>query len=96
MRLSERQRAVSDLFEPMPMAMPTLLKHIRVLEDSGLVATRKVGRTRICEVRPEALSFADAWLEKQRSIWKARLDRMEAYALDLQSKEKKDVKRSRR
>lgn len=89
MRLSAKPSAVGDLFSPLPMALPTLLKHIRVLEECGLVATKKVGRERICEMRPEALRATDAWLAQQRSVWEARLDRMEAYVLDLQKKETK-------
>jgi DNA-binding transcriptional ArsR family regulator len=95
MRLSVQESAVSDLFKPMPMAMPTLLKHIRVLEDSGLVASRKVGRERICELRPIAMGETDAWLAQQRELWAARLDRMEAYTINLQAKEKQDGKCNR-
>ena len=96
MRLSEQERAVSDLFKPMPMALPTLLKHIGVLEESGLVASRKVGRERVCELRPRAMHETDAWLAKQRAVWAARLDRMEIYARELQAKEEKHAKRKRR
>jgi DNA-binding transcriptional ArsR family regulator len=87
MQLSERPTAVSALFPPLPMAMPTLLKHIRVLEDSGLITTRKIGRVRTCEMRPAALGPTEAWLATQRSIWSSRLDRMEAYASILQTEE---------
>ena len=96
MRLSAKPSAVGDLFAPMPMALPTLLKHIRVLEDCGLVTTKKVGRERICEMQPGALRTTDAWLAQQRSVWEARLDRMEAYVLDLQSKENKNGRRKKR
>jgi|SRR5271166_6575738 len=96
MRLSEQERAVGELFNPRPMALPTLLKHIRVLEESGLVFTRKVGRERVCELRPTAMRDTDAWLAKQRAVWAARLDRMEVYALELQTKEKQHGKRRRR
>ncbi|NJC40366.1 DNA-binding transcriptional ArsR family regulator [Brevundimonas alba] len=88
LRLSEKPAAVGELFTPLPMALPSLLKHIRVLEDCGLVATRKVGRERICEMRPEALRLTDGWFAHQRALWEARLDRMEAYVLDLQTQEK--------
>lgn len=96
MRLSARPAAVGELFVPMPMALPTLLKHIRVLEACGLVATRKIGRERVCEMRPEALRMTDEWFAQQRAIWEARLDRMEAYVLDMQAKEKKNGKRTKR
>jgi DNA-binding transcriptional ArsR family regulator len=85
MQLSQRPTAVSALFAPLPMAMPTLLKHIRVLEDSGLVATKKTGRVRTCEMRPAALIPTEVWLAKQRALWSSRLDRMEAYAATLQA-----------
>ena len=96
MRLSARPTAVGNLFTPMPMALPTLLKHIRVLEECGLVTTKKVGRERICEMRPEALRTTDAWLARQRSVWEARLERMEAYVLDLQTRESKHGGRKKR
>jgi len=96
MRLSARPSAVGDLFAPMPMALPTLLKHIRVLEDCGLVTTKKIGRERICEMRPEALRTTDAWLAQQRSVLETRLDRMEAYVLDLQTKENRNGRRKKR
>ena len=96
MRLSKQERAVGELFKPMPMALPTLLKHISVLEACGLIVSRKVGRQRMCELRPAAMAVTDAWLAKQRAVWAARLDRMEIYAIELQAKEKQHGKRKRR
>ena len=96
MRLSEQEHAVSDLFKPMPMALPTLLKHVSVLEESGLVISRKVGRERVCELRPKAMIETDAWLAKQRAVCAARLDRMEIYALELQAREDKHAKSKQR
>jgi DNA-binding transcriptional ArsR family regulator len=96
MRLSEQECAVGDLFKPMPMALPTLLKHVSVLEESGLLVSRKVGRERVCELRPTAMRETDAWLANQRAIWAARLDRMEIYALELQAKEQQHGQRRRR
>lgn len=96
MRLSARPSAVGDLFTPMPMALPTLLKHVRVLEQCGLVTTKKIGRERVCEMQPGALRATDAWLAQQRSVLEARLDRMEAYVLDLQTKENKNGRRKKR
>ena len=87
MRLSEGPASVTELSRPFEMAMPTLLQHIRVLEDSGLIGTEKVGRVRTCEIKQKAFEATQSWLEKQRSIWEGRLDRMEAYAASLQAKE---------
>ena len=96
MRLSEQEHAVSDLFKPMPMALPTLLKHVSVLEESGLVISRKVGRERVCELQPKAMKETDAWLAKQRAVWETRLNRMEIYALELQAREDKHAKSKQR
>lgn len=93
LRLSEGPASVSELSKPFEMAMPTLLQHIRVLEHSGLVGTRKVGRVRTCEIKQQAFEATQSWLTRQRSIWEARLDRMEAYAASLQAKEYSHGKR---
>jgi len=75
------------------MAMPSLLQHLRVLEESHLIRSEKAGRVRTCEMQPMALSVAEGWLAKQRALWEGRLDRMEAYVATLQCKEKKHGKR---
>ena len=68
MRLSLGPASVSELFEPHAMTLPTLLQHIRVLEISGLIGTKKSGRVRTCAVRPAVLSATEAWLAKQRCL----------------------------
>ncbi|MEW6454117.1 MAG: metalloregulator ArsR/SmtB family transcription factor [Pseudomonadota bacterium] len=93
MRLSEGPASVTELSKPFEMAMPTLLQHIRVLEDSGLVGTHKAGRVRTCEIKQEAFAATQTWLEKQRVIWESRLDRFEAYAASLHAKENNHGKR---
>lgn len=76
-RLSRGPASVSDLAEPFEMALPSFLQHLRVLEDSGLVRSKKSGRIRTCEIAPEQLSKAERWIGQQREIWAGRLDRME-------------------
>ncbi|MBN9063147.1 MAG: transcriptional regulator [Rhizobiales bacterium 65-9] len=78
-RLCLGEATVSQLAEPFGIGLPTVLKHIRVLEDGGLLATRKAGRVRLCALRPEALRQTDAWLGEHLRIWTARLDRMDAH-----------------
>src|ERR1700747_1417890 len=67
--LLEGDRAVLDLAEPFAISLPALMQHVRVLEGCGLIRTRKVGRTRICSVEPDALCAAERWL---RSVMWAR------------------------
>jgi DNA-binding transcriptional ArsR family regulator len=92
-RLSRGAASVSELAKPFAMAMPSLLQHLRVLEDSHLIRSHKAGRVRICEMQGLALSVAEGWLAEQRAVWEGRLHRMEAYVATLQSREKKRGKR---
>lgn len=70
---------VKTLAAPHAMALPSFLKHLSQLERAGLVTSRKVGRTRICTLHPEALETVDTWLTQQRDIWSDKLDRLEAF-----------------
>src|SRR5262245_16125596 len=92
-RLSRGPASVSELAKPFAMAMPSLLQHLRVLEDSRLIRSEKAGRVRTCEMQPSALSVAEGWLAEQRTLWEGRRNRMESYIAALQSKEKKHGKR---
>jgi DNA-binding transcriptional ArsR family regulator len=92
-RLSRGPATVSELAKPFAMAMPSLLQHLRVLEDSRLIRSEKAGRVRTCEMQLSGLSVAEGWLVEQRALWEGRLDRMEAYVAALQRKEKKHGKR---
>jgi len=74
---------VTELARPTGLALPTVMRHLSVLEESGLIATEKTGRTRMCRVRPETLAATADWLAEQRSIWEARTDRLEAYVATL-------------
>jgi DNA-binding transcriptional ArsR family regulator len=59
--------------------MPAVLQHLQVLEDSGLVRSRKVGRVRTCSIEAKALQPVERWIEERRSSWERRLDRLGAY-----------------
>ncbi|MEM8848894.1 MAG: metalloregulator ArsR/SmtB family transcription factor [Pseudomonadota bacterium] len=78
-RLTAGDVTVSDLADPHDMALPSFLKHLTRLEDAGLIRTRKEGRIRICTLNPEALSAAITWIDQQRALWEARLDRLETF-----------------
>lgn len=78
-RLCDGPKSVSELAEPFDIALPSLLKHVRVLEKSGLISSAKVGRVRTCRMEPEALHATEAWLRQHLSAWEARLDRLETH-----------------
>jgi DNA-binding transcriptional ArsR family regulator len=70
---------VSALAEPFHMALPSFAQHVKVLEDCGLVASEKRGRSRWCRlVRPRFEEAAD-WMEAERRRWAERLDRLDIY-----------------
>ncbi|QPH52968.1 ArsR/SmtB family transcription factor [Pontivivens ytuae] len=77
-RLERGPAAVGELAEPLEMALPSVLKHLRVLEEAGLVASEKVGRVRTCRLEAERMADAERWIAERRRAWSARLDRLEA------------------
>lgn len=89
-RLCLGDATVSELAAPFPIGLPTFLKHVRVLEEGGLVETRKAGRVRFCTLRPDALRQTDAWLNAHINLWTARLDRMEAHIQDRMKETRND------
>ncbi len=78
-RLCEGPQSVSELSRPFDMALPSLLKHVRVLEQSGLVSSEKTGRVRTCRIEPHALQAAESWIHRHVTEWEKRLDRLEAH-----------------
>jgi DNA-binding transcriptional ArsR family regulator len=78
-RLCEGPRTVSELSEPFEIALPSLLKHVQILEQSGLISSEKVGRVRTCRIEPHALHATEAWIHRHIAAWESRLDRMEAH-----------------
>lgn len=80
--------SVSDLAQPFKMALPTFLQHLKVLEHSGLIRSRKVGRVRTCELQRKQLAVAENWLDAQRTLWTKRLDQLDDYLLQLNKAEK--------
>lgn len=82
-RLAEGPAPVTALFAPTGLRLPTVMRHLSVLEEAGLIATAKDGRVRTCAIVPEALAPVRTWLDDQRSLWEDRLDRLDAYVMTL-------------
>jgi DNA-binding transcriptional ArsR family regulator len=78
-RLSKGPASISELARPFDMALPSFMKHIRSLEESGWIVTHKEGRVRTCVIESKAFAAADAWLSAQRALWEARFDRLNAW-----------------
>lgn len=71
-----RSQSVSELAAPLSLALPTVLKHIGVLVNAGLVERTKSGRVVTVTLRPDGMAEATAWLEKTEAFWSTRLDRL--------------------
>jgi len=75
-RLGRGGATISELAEPFGISITGMRKHVRVLEDAGLVATERVGRTRVCTLGPERLDDVDAWIADYRQLLEQRLERL--------------------
>jgi DNA-binding transcriptional ArsR family regulator len=71
--------SVGALARSSPMTLPSFMKHIRMLESSGLIRTAKAGRVRTCTLNRQRLAVVDGWLAEQRAIWEGRTDRLEQF-----------------
>ncbi len=83
-RLASGPASVTELHAPHAMALPTFMRHLRVLEDTGIVRSIKKGRVRTCHLAAAPFIEAPGWLEWQRTIWEKRMDQLEALALKLE------------
>jgi DNA-binding transcriptional ArsR family regulator len=74
-RLGRGSASITDLAGPAGISLTGMKKHVRVLEDAGLVATEKVGRTRVCRLGPRRLDDVSEWIALYRRMLDERLDR---------------------
>lgn len=82
-RLSRSPASVSELAKPFGMALPSFVQHMGILEDCGLVQSRKTGRVRTYEIIPKRLKLAEDWMVRQRALWEKRLDQLDSYLTTL-------------
>lgn len=80
-KLSEGPAAMSDLARPFEMALPSFSQHLDVLEDCGLVSSKKNGRVRTYQMERKTVEMAENWLAEQRVLWERRLDQLDNFLL---------------
>lgn len=78
-RLGRGPTSVSELAKPLAMSLSAVVQHLQILEASGLVRSKKVGRVRTCRIDPNALRTAEEWIARRRAMWALRLDRLGNY-----------------
>jgi DNA-binding transcriptional ArsR family regulator len=92
-RLASGETTVTALAEPFAMSLPAVTKHLKVLENAGLISRGREAQYRPCRLEPGSLKAATDWLEQYRQLWEERLDGLERYLHELQAKEKKRGRR---
>jgi DNA-binding transcriptional ArsR family regulator len=90
-RLTRGPASVSELAQPLAMSLSAVVQHLAVLEESGLVHSKKAGRVRMCQVEPGTLRTVERWITERRRIWERRLDRLGDYLAE-QPEQTKGVK----
>jgi DNA-binding transcriptional ArsR family regulator len=94
-RLASGECSVTELAEPFDMSMPAISKHLRVLENAGLIARSRDAQRRPCHLEAEPIKAVADWAESYRAIWEARLDRLDTYLRKLKHKEKQHARKRR-
>ena len=95
-RLGLADASITDLAQSFQMTLTGMKKHVGVLEQAGLVSTRKVGRVRTCQLGMRGLEEAAEWIEWYRQLWAARFDQLDIVVEELKRKEKANGRRKKR
>jgi DNA-binding transcriptional ArsR family regulator len=78
-RLAMGEATVAELAKPFRVSAPAISKHMRILEQAGLLSRRKQGRQHRCRLEEQRLREAQEWMQQQRDLWNERLDALERY-----------------
>jgi DNA-binding transcriptional ArsR family regulator len=87
-RLADGEATVNELAEPFHLKLPTVSKHLKVLQRAGLIKQSRKAQWRPCRLEPAPLKDVADWVERYRRMWDARLNQLDAYLAELQEKEK--------
>ena len=94
-RLARGEANVSELAEPFAISLPAISRHLKVLEQAGLISRGRDAQWRPCRLNAEPLKQVSDWVERYRAFWEAGLERLDAYLGELQAKEKKHVRKKK-
>ena len=94
-RLNRGPASAGALAAPFDMALPSIMKHLAVLETAGLVRSDKIGRVRTYRMTPGALTMVESWVAARRALWHRNLDRLEQFLREDDDAGKKPAKRNR-
>ena len=86
-RLSQGEKSVTELAEPFEMTQPAVTKHLKVLENAGLITRSRQAQWRPCKLAAAPMKDVSEWLEQYRKFWEESFDRLESYLEELKLKE---------
>lgn len=92
-RLTNGEASVTQLAKPFAMSQPAISKHLKVLEQAGLISRRRSAQRRPCRLEASRLREASEWIGAYRAHWDKRYERLDALLVELKAKEKRDAKR---
>lgn len=94
-QLEHSDASITELAERFHMTLTGMKKHVGVLEQAGLVVTKKVGRVRTCKLGLRGLEEEAAWIEQRRQLWAARFDALDKVVADMKRKDKASGQKKR-
>jgi DNA-binding transcriptional ArsR family regulator len=86
-RLAKGEATVNEIAAPFDMSLPAVSKHLKVLENAGLISRGRDAQWRPCRLEPATLKSVDEWLEFYRRFWTGSFDKMDAYIAQLKNKD---------
>ena len=91
-RLASGEATVNELAEPFAISLPAISRHLKVLEQAGLISRGRDAQWRPCRIETAALQRVDGWVGNYRKLWDGKFDRMDAYLAELQKGPSDDKK----
>lgn len=95
-RLAKGETSVKELAEPFEMTAPAITKHLKVLEKAGLISRARQAQWRPCRLEAAPLQDVAEWVDRYRQFWEESFERLDAYLMELQTKEQKDGRSKKR
>jgi DNA-binding transcriptional ArsR family regulator len=90
-RLASGDATVLELAAPFDISLPAISRHLKVLEQAGLITRGRDAQRRPCQLRPDALQRVTAWAEHTKRAWEERFDRLDDYLRELQAEAKNEI-----
>ncbi|WP_299179527.1 helix-turn-helix transcriptional regulator [uncultured Aquimarina sp.] len=87
--LAEQALSINAIAEKFDISRPAISKHIKILEECGIISINKKGRERYCLIQPKNLVPAFLWIDQYKNLWEEKLDSFEEYLNKLQSKNRR-------